>query len=180
MYPINDPLMATSEPANVTNGTAMTDPTLATTGTTTSDVASSLGAAAQQAAGQVQQQAGQVINQVQQQAGNVAQQVQHQTRAQLAAQKDGAAQALSGVAQAVRQIGDQIQQSGQAPLAKYANDAATQIEQTSTYLHEKSVDQLISDVEGFARRQPALFVAGGLVLGVIAARFIKSSSQHQA
>ena len=170
MYPINEP------PAYPPIDT--TTPRTATTAP--ADVVQAIGTAAQQAADQVQQQAGQVINQVQQQAGNVAQQVQGQARNQIATQKDQAAATLSGVAQAVQQIGDQMRQSGQAPLAHYADSAASQIQQTSSYLHERSVDQLVSDVESFARRQPALFIAGGLVLGIVAARFIKSSGQHHA
>jgi hypothetical protein len=37
---------------------------------------------------------------------------------------------------------------------------------------------LVGDVENFARRQPALFIGGALALGILAARFLKSSSQQ--
>jgi hypothetical protein len=38
------------------------------------------------------------------------------------------------------------------------------------------VGELIGDVEQFARRSPALFLGGAFALGVLAARFVKSSS----
>jgi hypothetical protein len=36
---------------------------------------------------------------------------------------------------------------------------------------------MIQEVERFARRQPALFLGGAFTLGLIAARFLKSSSE---
>jgi glucan phosphorylase len=161
MYPTNEPMyppITTEAPAPEPSG----------------DIGQAISSVAQQAA----QQAGQLVDQVQQQAGTVAQQVQGQARSQLAAQKDNVASSLGGLAQAARQIGDQMRQSGQAPLAQYADNTANQIQQSANYLHNRTIDQLIGDIEDFARRQPAVFIAGGLVLGMLAARFIKSSSQQ--
>ncbi len=163
MYPINEPVA----PPATTDANAPVP---------SGDIGQAINSVAQQAA----QQAGQLVNQVQQQAGSVAQQVQGQARSQLAAQKDNVANSLSGLAQAARQIGDQMRQSGQAPLAHYADTTADQIQQTADYLRNRTLDQLIGDIENFARRQPAVFIAGGLVLGMLAARFIKSSSQHHS
>jgi ABC-type transporter Mla subunit MlaD len=161
MYPFEEPA---TPPADITS----TAPS--------SDVGQAIGAVAQQAA----QQAGQLVNQVQEQAGAVAQQVQGQARSQLSEQKDQVANSLSGLAQSARQIGDQMRQSGQAPLAHYADATANQIQQTADYLHNRTISQLIGDIEDFARRQPAVFIAGGVVLGMLAARFIKSSNQQHS
>jgi hypothetical protein len=38
---------------------------------------------------------------------------------------------------------------------------------------------MIDDAEDFARRQPQLFLAAGLALGLVAARFLKSSARNR-
>ncbi len=132
----------------------------------------------QQTVSQAQQQVGQVLSQVQDQAGQIASQVQQQARTQLGGQKTEAAQALDNAAQVVRQVGSQMRQNGGEPLAEYADRAAGQIEQVSHYLHEHDVDEMFHDLESFARRQPALFIAGGVALGILTARFVKSTGHH--
>lgn len=41
----------------------------------------------------------------------------------------------------------------------------------------KEPPELAADVEGFTRRQPALFMGGAFVLGLTTARFLKSSRE---
>jgi hypothetical protein len=36
---------------------------------------------------------------------------------------------------------------------------------------------MVRNVEDFARRQPALFIGGAFMLGLLGARFLKSSAQ---
>jgi len=42
-------------------------------------------------------------------------------------------------------------------------------------LRDKSADELLRDVRNLARRQPALFIGGSVAVGILAARFLKSS-----
>ena len=44
------------------------------------------------------------------------------------------------------------------------------------YLRGKDFDRMVDDLEGFARRQPALFLGGAFMLGLLAARFLKSGN----
>jgi hypothetical protein len=55
--------------------------------------------------------------------------------------------------------------------------AADQIDSFSRSLREKDVNELLDDAQQLARRQPALFIGGAFVLGLIGARFFKSSAQ---
>jgi hypothetical protein len=55
--------------------------------------------------------------------------------------------------------------------------AAHQVEQFSRTLKERDVEQLYGEAEAFARRQPGVFLGGAVVLGFLAARFLKSSAQ---
>jgi hypothetical protein len=43
-------------------------------------------------------------------------------------------------------------------------------------LRDKSMDQLVGEVETFVRREPVLFLTGAFALGFFASRFFKSSS----
>jgi hypothetical protein len=63
-------------------------------------------------------------------------------------------------------------------IAKYVEGAADQIEDWSRRLREKDVDALLSDVQRLARRQPAVFVGSAFALGLVGARFLKSSRQQ--
>jgi hypothetical protein len=95
-------------------------------------------------------------------------------------QKDRAAEGLGSVAQALRQTGQQLQGQNQEAFTSYIDRAASQVDRFSTYLQQKDMGQLVYDVERFARRQPALFLGGAFVLGLLGARFLKSSSPEQA
>jgi len=121
----------------------------------------------------------QVADQVRQQAGQVASQTQEQVRTQLNTQKDQASESLGSVAQTVRQIGTQLRQNDTAaPLAQYTDTAANQIENASQYLRTHDVNTMMGDLEQVARRQPALFIGGAFALGLLAARFLKSTSSN--
>jgi hypothetical protein len=96
-------------------------------------------------------------------------------------QKATIATGLTSVADSLKQVGGTLReaddQSGITELtAKYGESLANQIEQISGYFERKDVREMIRDVESFARRNPALFIGGAFTLGLLAARFLKSSA----
>lgn len=137
-------------------------------------------APADQVSEQLQEKAGQVVDQAQDKVGQVVDQAKQQTTSRLEMQKDQAAATLETVAQALRQTGQQLRDQDHAPIAGYADRAATQVERVSGYLHGRDVRQIVDETEEFARRQPVVFVGGALTLGLLAARFLKSSRRQQA
>jgi hypothetical protein len=96
--------------------------------------------------------------------------------AQLSTQKDRATDGLGSLATAVRQTTQPLRDNQQDAIAQYVEKAADQIERLSTRLREKDVSELVDDAQRFARRQPAIFIGAAFALGVLAARFAKSSS----
>jgi hypothetical protein len=120
-------------------------------------------------------QAKQTASRTQHLAGDLAGQVKREASNRLSGQIDNAAQGISGASQALKSVSEQLQKE-QPQLANYAERAAEQIEHVSSYLKGKDLDQLVQDVESFARRQPAAFLGSAFVLGLAAARFLKSSS----
>lgn len=125
--------------------------------------------------GQAKETVAQVADQAQQAAGQVVGQAREQVSSRLAGQKDRAAEGLTSVAQALRQTGQQLRDQDQQVVTGYIDSAASQVERISNYLQQHDLGQLIDDVERFARRQPALFLGGTFMLGVLGARFLKSS-----
>ena len=91
-------------------------------------------------------------------------------------QKDRGADMLSSVAQALRQTAHNLQGQNQAAVGGVASQAADRVDQLAGYLRERDVSQLVGEFEGYARRSPGLVLGGAFALGLLAARFIKSSS----
>jgi len=121
---------------------------------------------------------GDVVSQTQEKAGEVVDQVKQQASTQIDTQKGRASEALGSVALAIRQTGTQLHDQDNAQIAQYADKAAEQIENLASYLRNTDISQMATQVERFARRQPALFLGGALALGLFGARFLKSSSQQ--
>lgn len=113
--------------------------------------------------------------QAQHTAGDLAGQARHQATSQLASQKDRVADSLGGVAQRLRQTGHQMDDQDDMGLTRYVDRAASQVESFSTYLRQNDIGGLVDDVERFARREPAIFFGGAFLLGLLGARFMKSS-----
>lgn len=117
-----------------------------------------------------------VLQQASQKASEMADQARTQVVSKLGDQKERATGSLETVAQALRQTGQQLREQDQEPFGKFADGAADVVDRFSGYLNQRDIHQIIGEVEGFARRQPALFLGGAFTLGLLAARFLKSSS----
>src|SRR4051812_33373313 len=107
--------------------------------------------------------------------GGLMHSIQNQPSSALSSQKGRAADGIKTVIDAVRQTGESLRDKN-ATIAGYADSAATQLERFSTQLRDRDVSELMDEVSAFARRQPALFIGSGVALGVVAARFLKSSA----
>lgn len=86
---------------------------------------------------------------------------------------------VQGVAEALRKTGEQLRQEDQTDLAGYTDRLANSVENVSSYLDQKGVRGAVSDLEGFARQRPGLFVGGALAVGLVAARFLRSSGNRR-
>ena len=127
-------------------------------------------------ADQVQQKTSELANEAQQQATHLSQQAKNEAKSSLQSQKETAAKELHGVANALRQTSSTLRQQDQTMFAQYSNRAADSVERVSNYLAEHDVEDFVNEAEDFARRQPELFIGGAFTLGLLAARFLKSSA----
>lgn len=124
-----------------------------------------------------------LIQQAKQTTSTVVDQVQHQANSRLNQQKENAATELKKVADAVRQLGDGLTGPEQGVITSYAADygrkAAENIERLTNYLRENDARKLVSEIENFGRRRPAWLLGGAFVLGLVGARFLKSSTHFE-
>ena len=92
---------------------------------------------------------------------------------QLSQSKEQSADSLRDLAKALRGAGEQLEGNMVSP---YVRKAASQIEKVSDYVRAIDTTQLRHGTESFAKRRPLLFVGGAVTLGLVAARFFKSSA----
>jgi hypothetical protein len=97
--------------------------------------------------------------------------------AQLTSRTQQSAGQIDDVARALRETGKQL---GESPIGPYVEKAADQLQRASQYVRTADLDGMKRTVETFARREPLLFIGGAFALGMLGARFIKSSARHLA
>lgn len=103
--------------------------------------------------------------------------VRDQASSQLNSQKNKATDGLGSVAHAVRGTTQKLRDEHHDTVARYVEQAADQIERFSERLKQKDVGELVGDAQQLARRKPALFVGGAFAVGLLGARFLKSSAE---
>ena len=114
-------------------------------------------------------------------AGQAYEAVTEKTVENLDEKKKTLAGGLSALADGLRQAGTTVE--GQASendlnrsAAKYVSTAAKKLEVAASYFERKDAKEVMSDIETFARQNPAIFLGAAFGLGILAARFLKSSA----
>ncbi|MGE3178383.1 MAG: hypothetical protein AB7O32_13030 [Vicinamibacterales bacterium] len=110
--------------------------------------------------------------------GGIVDRVRERAAAELSSQKDRAFDGLGTVAQAVRQSTQQLRDQQHDTIAAYVEQAADQLDRIARQLREKDLGELMDDAQRLAQSQPAVFIGSAFALGLIGARFIKSSSRR--
>ncbi|HET9984990.1 MAG TPA: hypothetical protein VFQ38_15430 [Longimicrobiales bacterium] len=101
----------------------------------------------------------------------------HQMAHRLDQGKDQVAKTLDEVAHSLMDSSRKLRESGHA--SGLVEGAADRVQRFSGFLRDTEVDEMVDRVQGFARRNPAVFLGGAFALGLVGARFIKSSG-HRA
>jgi hypothetical protein len=107
-----------------------------------------------------------------------AQRLKDDGRRTIEQRKRSAAERVWGIAQALERTGAQFSET-EPTLADLANRIASTVGNLATRLREGSIDDLVADTRALARRNPGLFIAGGVLAGFVLARFAKASA-HRA
>ena len=106
--------------------------------------------------------------------------VRERAGAQLTTQKDMATDGIGTVARAMRNTTEELRGQRHETLAEYVERAADQLDRLSSGLKNKDVGDLFREAQQLARRQPVFFVGSAFAIGLLAARFLKSSAPRRA
>jgi sirohydrochlorin ferrochelatase len=132
----------------------------------------------QQGGGSAREQIRGMKDQVVDQAKNTLQQARDRASSSLGESKGQFADQFRTIADALRRTTEHLRSEDQQRIAGLTETVARQIEQVSDYLRNKDARAMRQDLENLARRQPAVMLGGALVLGLIGARFLKSSERR--
>jgi hypothetical protein len=121
-----------------------------------------------------------VKDQVVDQAKNTFQQARDRASSSLGESKSQIADQFGTVANALRRTTEHLRSEDQQRIAGLTDTVARQVDQVANYLRTRDARAMKQDLENLARRQPALMLGGALVLGLIGARFLKSSDRRGA
>jgi hypothetical protein len=138
-----------------------------------------VGQADQSATDQAKEKVQETAEQVQQKAVDVKGQAGDRVRQELDVRSNDAGEQLGLTASAMRRSGEQLRSEGNDTPAKVVTAVADRADRLGSYLTQANADQMLRDVENFARRQPVLFAVGGATIGFLAARFMKASSSSR-
>jgi len=127
------------------------------------------------ARGQIQQ----VKNQVVDQAKSTFREARDKATSSLGDSRRQAADQIGGIASAFHSASAHLRDENQERIAGLADSLAGQVDQVSSYLRDANLDRMVRDVENLARRQPALVFGAALAIGLIGARFLKSSDSRR-
>jgi ElaB/YqjD/DUF883 family membrane-anchored ribosome-binding protein len=128
---------------------------------------------------QAQQKAQEAAGQAKEQAQQAAGKAQERARQMVDERSTQVGQQVSSQAGDLRSVGEQLRSQGKDQPAKVAEQAAERVERLGGYLERSDADTILSDAEDLARKNPWAVVAGGLVLGFAASRFLKASSSER-
>lgn len=132
---------------------------------------------AQEVAEKTQEKVSETAAAAKEQAKRTASQVGEQAKQTVDSRMSDAAHELGSVADAVRQTSYEMGGESQT-LSKYGDRLADQLEGISSYLNEKGVEDVLTDLQDFARRKPVVFLGGAFMLGIMAGRFVRSSGER--
>ncbi len=110
--------------------------------------------------------------------GSVVEEAKAAVRGMADSQKGKVCSRLGGVAQALHDTARELEKQN-IPAGRYANYAARQVDRVVDALKDRPVEDLVVDMEDFARRQPMLFVGGALVTGFMLARLARNTDRTQ-
>jgi hypothetical protein len=120
----------------------------------------------------------QVKEQVVDQAKSSFRQARERATSSLADSRRQAADQVGGLASALHSAGEHLRGEQQERIAGLADSFADQVDQVANYLRDVDLQRVARDVEDLARRQPALVFGAAFAIGLLGARFLKSSEQR--
>jgi hypothetical protein len=91
---------------------------------------------------------------------------------------NAAANAASETSSAIDDAASALQRSGHETLSQAAAGLAERMRDLSGYLEDRNLEDCMADARNLAKRNPALFIGGGIAIGFALSRFFKASQDR--
>lgn len=85
------------------------------------------------------------------------------------------AEGLQSVAQAFKSSGQKLRDEQHPQIAQFTDQTAERVERLSSYIQDRDMRSMMTEVQGMAKREPALFLGAAFAIGLLGARFLKSA-----
>lgn len=129
---------------------------------------------------QIRETAEEVGSSVREEVAQTRQEGARELRSQLDRRTTEVGRQACSFARELRRSGDSLRAQGESDLtARLTSGLADGIERTGRYLEHARGDDLLGDVEDFARRRPWLVAGAAALAGFAASRFLKASSERR-
>jgi ElaB/YqjD/DUF883 family membrane-anchored ribosome-binding protein len=102
-----------------------------------------------------------------------------QVREQLDQRSTQAGEQVQAMGHALQSGVEQLRSEGKDVPAKLMAQVAERAEDLGAYLQSSQADQMLMDLERFARRRPWVTAGVGLFAGFVASRFVKASADRR-
>ena len=93
--------------------------------------------------------------------------------------KEQLSEQIDDVAQAIRKAAETMRDGEQAMPAKYVSQAADRLEDLSRTIRETDVDEMLSSLQRFARRNRTAIFGGAVLAGLALGRFAVASGRNR-
>lgn len=102
-----------------------------------------------------------------------------QIREQLGQRSTQAGEQVQAIGHVLESGVTQLRSEGKDMPAKIVAEVARRADDLGAYLESADADQILGDLEGFARRRPWLTAGVGVLAGFMASRFVKASGDRR-
>jgi ElaB/YqjD/DUF883 family membrane-anchored ribosome-binding protein len=120
-------------------------------------------------------QTGQVTQQVSDTARETVSKATETAKQQADTQLNRLSGGLERIAETLHETSGNLRQQDQGMVAGYVEKAASQVERASDYLRVSTANDIIEDVQSYARREPVVAIGVAVGVGFLAARLLKAS-----
>ncbi len=135
------------------------------------------------AVAEVKEKSGELVSSAQEQISEKAHElggeVQFQLREQLDQRSTQTGEQVQSIGKVLQSGANQLRSEGKDMPAKAVEEVARRADDLGGYLQSAQADQILGDVENFARRRPWLTAGVGVLAGFLASRFVKASGDRR-
>ncbi|HSF48539.1 MAG TPA: hypothetical protein VLA73_09275 [Burkholderiales bacterium] len=89
------------------------------------------------------------------------------------------AEGINSAVGVLRNAAHDLEERNNVGAARLIESAADRLSGFAEGLHDKDLDRVLTDATAYARRNPWVFFAGAMAVGLIASRFLKSSAHRE-